>query len=71
MQEEEEEDVVGIKSRTNQNNRMPLNVSSEEDDGGYFVKRVDESSAAVHSETHKTISQAALTKQDSRQSYIP
>ena len=63
---------MGIKSRTNQNNRMPLNVSSEEDDGGYFVKRVDESSAAAnHSETHKTISQAALTKQDSRQSYIP
>ena len=59
-----------MKSRTNQNNRLPLNVSSEEDEGGYYVQRVDASSVG-QSKAGKTISQAQLTKQTSQSQYIP
>jgi len=59
---QEDEDVVGVKSRKNNNGRLPLAISSEEDDaGGYVVQRVDASSFGG-SKASKAMSHANLTK---------
>ena len=65
----QEDDVVGMVSRNNQNNRLPLNMSSEEDEG-YFLKVDGGSYANGHSKAGKTISQVGISQIGASQTSI-